>query len=1235
MKLKRILSWILLIVIMNNDVYLADSYKEVEVLSNINDEITSDSSINIGNGITNDIGDSVTSSAQAYIALSDTKDFYEYEMLDESTGEKYTVSINTQYSFYGDDNVGIVHTVSKASKCEINIPASIDVDGTTIKIVAVENGAFQQCNATKIILPSTMRIIGDRAFANCPNLKSVEINTVIGEGDYYNVNYNTNPDSKSYRVHPSSIGHYAFEGDTALESIYIKGMQTMGDYMFKDCTSLNNVVLDIEDMYTVSSSTGEVLDATKYPSSIRSYHLYMSAGRNMFDGCTGLTEVTIPSWFRSFGVNAFNGCSSLRTVNLGVDITGTLNADTFAGCTSLETINVEGSSTDPNGDNIGDDYIYIRNAAYRSIDGVLYRYTLEYKKDANGDNIRVYRDINLVMYPMSKKNENYTTAAGLVVIENKAMSNNPYIKHIIIDTDKEYVTGTNMISVGDSAFLNDTSLISLTFNNPVSLSSNVGIGCAALESLEFNGNVYIGSKAFMDCTELKNFKYSGYNGNLGSIGGYAFQNTGFVNLYLDGFRTISDMAFTECSKLETLEIDANVYVIGSNVFKNCTSLKTVDMTNVSRSGAFEGSIGTYNFKDCTALETVKWPVLSLGISTGTFSGCTALRTVSIEGESNMTSLCNLAFENCTSLESIPYSRFLAAIEANTFINCTSLKNIKISRSTINVKTNSFKDMASDFTIECVENSDIDLFAQDNKISVKYYEDDIDDEEFLVYEFISISKTEYDAMSKEEQDKYTYCEYNTAGAPVKWNRLEIKGYRGGFHNLIIDEPLTPYMSNNWIDKYTGLSMTSMKPYLNGIKLGGVYYIGNNAFTSTQGLETVIFDDNIKRIGDYAFQGCTKLNNSTYWNPVNPKRGWTGQLSGLSEEGVIDIGNTSERVIVGVSVFQNCSNMYHVDLPDSMWTTAVNQANGLAFPSVSNIISTNCFRNTGLIEVTTPGSNTFIDKNAFSDCKLLTEINFNPGDRTADKRDAISTAGGEAFANCTALTTVIFQHNQYLGADTFKGCTGINRIVMPQTTNVGLADPFPSTTECTAVCSKDANSYEYLVSKGFTIEEAQFLDGLYTVTLAFVTIPEGLSVTAVKASNPNEEVVLKNGDYMVDGDKYKVKATAVNDKNAVVKMNGNSINEDEWYEIPNGLTKIVFDLQYVDSLIAGDTDCDGVITGNDAALVLQYTLNSSSIPLSEAVLRAVDVDGDGVITGNDAACIMQKALNGSFKFPVEIA
>jgi hypothetical protein len=60
------------------------------------------------------------------------------------------------------------------------------------------------------------------------------------------------------------------------------------------------------------------------------------------------------------------------------------------------------------------------------------------------------------------------------------------------------------------------------------------------------------------------------------------------------------------------------------------------------------------------------------------------------------------------------------------------------------------------------------------------------------------------------------------------------------------------------------------------------------------------------------------------------------------------------------------------------------------------------------------------------------------------------------------------------------------------------------------------------------------------------------------------------------------------------------------------------------LRGDTDGDGIVTANDAAVVLQNVLSSGSLKMNEAV---ADFDRDGILTANDASLILSRVLGAN--------
>ena len=103
----------------------------------------------------------------------------------------------------------------------------------------------------------------------------------------------------------TSIGNFAFRDCTSLTSITISDSVTyIGSSAFRDCTSLTSI--------TISDSVASI-------------------GSSAFRGCTGLTSVTISDSVTSIGNYAFSGCTSLTSITIPDSVTS-IGHQAFYGC---------------------------------------------------------------------------------------------------------------------------------------------------------------------------------------------------------------------------------------------------------------------------------------------------------------------------------------------------------------------------------------------------------------------------------------------------------------------------------------------------------------------------------------------------------------------------------------------------------------------------------------------------------------------------------------------------------------------------------------------------------------------------------------------------------------------------------------------------------------------------------------------------------------------------------------
>jgi len=246
-----------------------------------------------------------------------------------------------------------------------------------------------------------------------------------------------------------------------------------------------------------------------------------------------------------------------------------------------------------------------------------------------------------------------------------------YSGDIIIPSTITYQSSTySVVSVGIQAFLNCTSLSSVTISDGIS---------------------DIGMEAFKGCTSLTNVTLPK---SLVDICYRTFDGcTSLVSISIpDSVKKISQNAFRDCNKLNSVAIGKSVISIEDHVFSSCTSLKSITIPNSVK------SIKNNAFEYCSSLESI-----SLGngvniIGAAVFEGCTLLASVTIPN--SVESIGGGAFFRCTSLASVTLSNRVNSIMTQTFANCTSLKSITIPNSVTSIGDAAFENCTSLNNITC-------------------------------------------------------------------------------------------------------------------------------------------------------------------------------------------------------------------------------------------------------------------------------------------------------------------------------------------------------------------------------------------------------------------------------------------------------------------------------------------------------------------------------------------------------
>lgn len=786
---------------------------------------------------------------------------------------------------------------------------------------------------------------------------------------------------------------YYYENTDKIKSFTIpEGVSEIKDYIFKCYDNLENIFVNAqnEDYCDIDGVLFSLNYETKAPYSLI---IYPRAKSN--------TTYQIPEGINNLEFAAFYKCSNLINLNVpksieSFPVVGWWNEKCWE-YSNIENINVSSE-----------------NETYSSVDGVLF----------NKDKTK------LILYPAGKRQANYSIPETVNEISEGAFYTANNLKSIeipdsVVSISEEAFDYAENLSdikisdsvsvIGDDAFDNtswynnqedgviyinkclyeykgwmpENTSISIK-DGTKSICDNAFSYCSNLINVEFPNSVtYIGEKAFYDCDSLIDVKLS------------------------ENITYLGHNAFNACENLKSINIPEHLTKTGWSVFENCTNLETVyfnaiasnDDEDVSFDFSFENSVKTViygdkvtkvarDFNNNSNLERVVLGSNVKSIGNNAFSDCTSLKSITIP--ENVAEIGDSAFYGCTNLTSITIPESVTEIGGRAFENCTNLLGLQIPSNIEKIGDDAFDDTAW-------YNNQPDGLLYIGKVLYAYKGDKTKATDVEIKEGTKVISNDVFSDCVNLKNVVIPDSVNSIGSSVFENCTSLA-------SITIPDSVT---SIGWsaFSKCISLKTAKLPSKSTGALL--------DTFSYCENLESTNIPDGIVALQS-TFDGCKKLKNITIPKSVRHifRRSFGDCMS------IESITVPAETQLVMQDAFSGCTSLknltvengseyyYSVDgmlvakekydnklINKLIYYAEGNTEENISIPSGTDIIGQVAFEgNKAIKSVDLPDSVTQIMYSAFANCSSLGYINI------PDSVKSISSYVGGAFVNCPNLKCV---------------------------------------------------------------------------------------------------------------------------------------------------------------------------------------------------------------------------------------
>ena len=844
-------------------------------------------------------------------------------------------------------------------------------DGVLYKLgAAKEKETLVMCVAAKtgsVVVPASVKTISGGAFMNCSQVTSIEFEE--GEGNSVPLTIaNGSADMESNKVdyapfygttftgitlpnRLTRIGAYAFIG-TKLTSIVVPSSVrdtadsfAIGEYAFYKLTSLTSVRFE--------GNEGEAGDA-RY-----------SIGARAFYGCSGIAALEFGYGLKKVDEYAFINCSNAALTALNFpSTTKSLGIRSFAGCTGVKNINfAEGTYLDSgkiNVSGLGNScFLNIKLASFKFPEAVTYTRTAS----------------NNVFGPTNKTITEVTLPKGLAKAQNGILTGLKGLEKIVVEE-------------GNAKYVAEDGILYEKNEN----------------GEKFKLICYPMAKKGASFVIPSSVTMVGDSVSWGGVG---------ANYHIGGF--IGN------AKIQSVTVPASVKTIQQLAFYNCSNLSSVIFVDVAEGQTAAGlTIGGKAFGNCGSLSRVSFPsrLTSLGTSLFESSG---IEEVDFGANCKLTRIPDYAFAD-TELVSIKIPKSVTAIGSGAFYSCMSLETFELEEGCVieeigDEAFNGCMNVVLDINELLANVTDMgqDVFWMNQRITcgtdgTLRLSDDIEEIPDYAFDGLSVIKK---VIWPSNLNYIGECAFSRTGIEevILPETVTFISYAAFSQCKSLKKVIIPSQASydyNAFYKCTALEEVDIKTSL----------IAQSMFEGCTSLKKIKLYEGLERIEYGAFKGCTSLEEIVIPSSVKnlAKLSYVTNSAGVSIYGARGIAIEKNaffgcvslkkvefvdggmgNVTLGDSIFENCTSLETVILPDRM----------------ANAFFTN---SKGTVEFAAIGSN------AFKDCKMLANINIK-------SLSSMEGYGNNAFANTAITEAFIPAALRYYGTTPFAGCQ-ISQIVVEE-------------------------------------------------------------------------------------------------------------------------------------------------------------------------------------------------------------